>query len=105
MHAYQNAQIIIVSMSATLWVPEISPRANLAHPNFFTFYTAIGVKGRLFSPFSLKCASTNTGAVSGTHWAIISRRPIWSVGVPLSGSLGWGHFSSPISDNFDTINK
>ena len=27
-----------------------NPRANLAHPNFFTFYTAIGVKGRLFSP-------------------------------------------------------
>ena len=33
------------------------PKANLAHPNFFTFYTAIGVKGRLFSPLSLKCAS------------------------------------------------
>ena len=31
-----------------------SPRANLAQPNFFTFYTAIGVKGRLFSPSVLR---------------------------------------------------
>ena len=40
-----------------------SPRVNLAHPNFFTFSTAIGVKGCLFFPLSLKCASNNTGAV------------------------------------------
>ena len=43
-----------------------SPRANLAHPNFFTFYTAHGVKGRLFSPLSLKCASNeHRGRVGG----------------------------------------
>ena len=29
-----------------------------------------------------------------THGAIISHTPIWAVGVPLSGSLGWGHFSA-----------
>ena len=34
-----------------------SPRDNLAHPNLFTFYTAIGVDGPLFSPLSLKYAS------------------------------------------------
>ena len=36
---------------------EESFRTNLAHLNFFTFYTAIGVKGRLLSTLSLKCAS------------------------------------------------
>ena len=31
---------------------------------------------------------------------------IWSVGVPLSGSLGWGHISTyPISENVDPKNK
>ena len=40
-----------------------SPTANVAHPNFFTFYTAVGVKGRLFSSLSFKCDETNTGAV------------------------------------------
>ena len=33
------------------------PRANLAHPNIFTFYMAIGVKCRLLFPLSLKCSS------------------------------------------------
>ena len=43
-------------------------RANLAHPNFFTFYTAIGVKGRLLSPLSLKCASNeHRGSVRDTQ--------------------------------------
>ena len=28
-----------------------SPKDNLAHANFFTFYTAIGVNGRLFPPY------------------------------------------------------
>ena len=59
-----------------------SPMADLAHPNFFTFYKAKGVKGRLFS--------------------IISSHTIWAVGVQLSGSLWWGHFSaSSISGIFD----
>ena len=40
-----------------------SPTANLAYPNFFTYYTAVGVNGRLFSPLSLKCDETNTEAV------------------------------------------
>ena len=33
------------------------PRVNLAHPNFFTFYKAVGLKGCLLSLLSLKCAS------------------------------------------------
>ena len=64
-----------------------SPMADLAHPNFFTFYKAKGVKGRLF--------------------CIISSHTIWVVGgTTYSGSLGWGHFSaSPISETFDPKNK
>ena len=75
-------------------------KANLAHPNFATFsHTTLG---RLLSPISLKCASNEHRVVLGTRRIIFSRPPIWAVGAPLSGSLGWGHFSTyPISESFD----
>ena len=70
--------------------------------NFFTFCTDIGLKVAYFLPFLWSVHLTNTRAVKGTHWTIISRLQIWVVGVPLSGSLGWGHFlTPPISDTFN----
>ena len=66
MHVKQNAQIRLDECHFMESIDE-SPRANLAHPNFFTFYTAKGVKGRLFSLLSLKCASNEQrGSVRGT---------------------------------------
>ena len=89
--------------------PELRSKGQFSSPelcHFFTLYTDIGVKGRLLSLLPSKCASNeHRGSVMDTL-DYLSCPSIWAVGVPLSGSLGWGYFSIyPISETFDSKMK